>query len=411
MLIMASRPIGAWFKNAGSYSIAEGSKYDRIVLSILIFLGIWILSNRRMDWSKIIKDNRLLILLYVYLGISILWSDYPFISFKRWFKITGTVVMSFVILSEDNPLKALLSILRRSAYILIPLSIVLIKYFPEYGVQYSRWEGVRMATGVTTHKNSLGVLCAFSSLTLIWAFFRGRKMEKAHWLRAAGSADLLVIAISLFLLFGGESGTYSATSILIFSVGMLLYISLERTKSFSSTVSNNFRMLVLVGVVVVVLFRNLLLPPILESLGRNETLTDRAYIWASVLAIASRHPVLGTGYGGFWGLKSEAITSRYGVLQAHNGYLDVYLQVGVIGIIFLSLFLLELCGKARNMTSYDKDLGVLSICFVIMILLYNYSEAGFIETNCMWTIAVFLTGVLTIPSLYEKRDNVNRLPP
>lgn len=169
LLIMGSRPVGRWFNPTSVGSDAAGSPYDRFVLTMLILLALWVLSRRKINWSLLLKDNLWLILLYVYLGLSVLWSDFPFSSFKRWIKIFGAIPMALMILSEKQPLQALESVLRRCAYVLIPLSLVLIKYFPNYGVVYSRWEGTRMATGVTTHKNSLGVLCTLLAFFLIWA--------------------------------------------------------------------------------------------------------------------------------------------------------------------------------------------------------------------------------------------------
>jgi len=64
-----------------------------------------------------------------------------------------------VIVSEVNPRQSLASLLRRCAYVLIPFSVVLIKYYPALGRQYGRWSGIEMWIGVTNQKNSLGILC------------------------------------------------------------------------------------------------------------------------------------------------------------------------------------------------------------------------------------------------------------
>ena len=65
--------------------------------------------------------------------LSLLWSDYPFVGFKRWFKSLGDPLMALVIVSERYPAAALTSVLRRCAFLLLPLSVVFIKYFPALG--------------------------------------------------------------------------------------------------------------------------------------------------------------------------------------------------------------------------------------------------------------------------------------
>lgn len=398
LLIMGSRPVGKWFNYSPVLSEGgeAGSPLDRWVLSILMIIALLILSKRKIEWSRIFKDNLWLILLYVYLVSSVLWSDFPLVSFKRWFRITISVVLSVVILSEKQPLQSLESVLRRCAYVLVPLSLVLIKYFPNYGVQYDRWEGTRMGTGVTTHKNSLGVLCALSSFTLIWAVLRKFQVGKLFKNRYHSFADALVIGIGLFLLFGG-GGTYSATSITIFIVGITTLLVLSRMKNLAIYVSNNLKAMVIIGVGLFLLIGNLGLPTYFSFLNRNANLTGRDEIWSSILKVASQNSMFGVGYGGYWGMVKEAYSKHHEVMQSHNGYLEVYLQVGIVGIIALFAFFMEFCGKLRREFNYIFDWGVLGICFLIMVLLYNYTESGFIEAGFLWTITVFLTVFFSAP--------------
>ena len=80
--------------------------------------------------------------------------------------------MALLVLSEQEPWQAMQSLLRRTAYVLIPFSVLLIKYFPDLGVVYSRWTGEILWIGVTLQKNGLGRLCVISIFFLIWTFTR-----------------------------------------------------------------------------------------------------------------------------------------------------------------------------------------------------------------------------------------------
>jgi O-antigen ligase len=281
----------------------EGSAYDRFALNMLLLLSLWVLSRRKINWSLLLKNNIWLILLSVYLGLSILWSDFMFVSFKRWIKIAGTVIMACVILTETQPLKAIESMLRRCAYVLVPLSLVLIKYFPFYGILYTR-QGVRTATGVATQKNGLGVLCALSAFMLIWAIIRDKRSGELFKNLFHTIADVLVIGIALFLLFGGGSAS-SATSVLVFYVGIAFLLGLRIWKNLTEHVANHLKIFMVVGIVLFMLFNHFLSPMINSLLSRDETLTGRTDIWRSVLEVAALKPILGTGYGGYWGLHDE----------------------------------------------------------------------------------------------------------
>lgn len=408
LLIMGSRPVALWTSySASGISDQEGSFLDRIVLNVLTLFALFILFNRNIIWEPIIKDNYWLILLYIFLIVSVFWSDYPFSSFKRWLKITETIVMAFVILTERNPLDALESVIRRCSYILVPLSIVLIKYFPDYGVQYSEWEGVRMGTGVTTHKNSLGVLCAIISLVLIWSFIRTWRSSEHFQKRSQVVADILVIGIGIFLLFGG-GGTYSATSIFIFYVGITILLVFYKFKNLAGVVTNNLKVLLIISVMLYWIISSSIMPNISTMMGRDKSLSGRDEIWNSVLEVASQNAVFGVGYGGYWGLKKGAYSKHHEVKQSHSGYLDVYLQVGIVGVIILVMFFFNFCSKVKRGLFYVFDMGVLGVSFLVMVLLYNYSEAGFIDANFIWTVTVFLTVVLSAPYLHTKEiDNAS----
>src|ERR1700731_94138 len=136
--IIGSRFISTWL-GSQSEDVLEGSPLDRMVFLVLIVAAFIVLFKRRVDWGAIIRNNKWLFGYLLYLGISVLWSDYSFTSFKRWTKELGSVAMVLVILSESNPLEAIKAVLARTSYLLIPLSVLLIKYYPDLGRYYDQW--------------------------------------------------------------------------------------------------------------------------------------------------------------------------------------------------------------------------------------------------------------------------------
>src|SRR5437867_2052208 len=131
MLTIASRPLGAWLGAMGSNE--SGSTMDRFFLSGLGFVGITVLVRRHFNWRSTAHRQIWLLVLLAYMCLSTLWSDITLIALKRWGREWVVIVMALVIISEPNTRQAFAALLRRSAYVLIPFSLVLIKYYPMLG--------------------------------------------------------------------------------------------------------------------------------------------------------------------------------------------------------------------------------------------------------------------------------------
>jgi exopolysaccharide production protein ExoQ len=182
MLYISSKPLAVWLAPAALYGgveVSDGSPTDRIFLMALLGASLLVLISRKFDLAGSLREHRWLTLLLGFMLVSTIWSDDPSVSFKRWIRQLQAVIMGLMVLSEGSPPEAMKSIFRRTTYIMIPFSLLLIKYYPLYGVQYDRWTGYLMWTGVTTQKNGLGRLCLVSGFFLIWALVtRWRRRER-----------------------------------------------------------------------------------------------------------------------------------------------------------------------------------------------------------------------------------------
>jgi exopolysaccharide production protein ExoQ len=134
MFFAGSRWLSAWLDlqppldSADAYS--EGSPIDRAVFLALIIAGIAVLRRRRIDWFALFSSNKLLALYLLYCLVSVCWSDVPFIAFKRWGKDLGNPIMVLVILTTPDPTQALAQTLRRLAFLVLPLSVLFVRYYP-----------------------------------------------------------------------------------------------------------------------------------------------------------------------------------------------------------------------------------------------------------------------------------------
>jgi exopolysaccharide production protein ExoQ len=412
LLISASRPLGRWFLSApisAAGDIEAGSFLDRLVLGILILLAVVTLSRRKLDWSLFLKNNFWLVLVLLYMGISVLWSEITFSSFKRWVKTAGDIPVALVVLSEQKPLQALESVLRRCAYVLIPLSLVLIKYYPHLAVAYGRWSGGQMWCGVSLQKNQFGQLCALSIFILFWSLVRDGRSGNLLERRSQTLADLFVISVGGYLLLGCKD-SYSATSLGMLILGVAMLLALCWRKGMALYLVKHLKGFLVSVVFIYWVLHESVVEMIAPIFSRDETFTGRTDIWRLLLEFASRNPILGTGYGGFWAPGNRELerefTSQFILTNAHNGYLAVYTELGIVGLVLLAGFLLAYCGIVRRELNHSFEWGVYGICLLPMSLLCNISETSFLQSpNYLWSTLVFLTVVFSAPILWPTESD------
>src|SRR5438046_3019389 len=93
LLMAASRPVSQWLGGVGSVELAdaelEGSPLDATIFAVLLAAGLLVLLARRRRARTFWRANGPLLIFFFYCALSVLWSDYPFVAFKRWIKFGG----------------------------------------------------------------------------------------------------------------------------------------------------------------------------------------------------------------------------------------------------------------------------------------------------------------------------------
>src|SRR5438477_10076072 len=150
MLIIGSRSPTQWLAVGGymqGSSMEEGNPLDAFVFFTLIAAGFYILNRRQVSLSEIFRNNGWLMAFLLYCLVSILWSDFPFVAFKRWIKILGHPIMALIILTEPDLEEALIRLMKRCAYVVVPVSFLFIKYYPQWGRDFDPWPGAPSLNG------------------------------------------------------------------------------------------------------------------------------------------------------------------------------------------------------------------------------------------------------------------------
>ena len=134
MFIVGSRLPSQWLGGQVGQvaeALEEGNPLDRSIYFILMLLAIGILVSRSFNWGDFFARNLALMAFVGFALVSVCWSDFPFIALKRWFRDLGNYLVILVALSDPRPLEAVRTVLRRLCYLLIPLCILLVKYYPQ----------------------------------------------------------------------------------------------------------------------------------------------------------------------------------------------------------------------------------------------------------------------------------------
>jgi O-antigen ligase len=376
ILILGSRPVSLWFGPAGFAQGGESSPLDATIYSILIGAAWVVLSKREICWREFFARNRVLILLFLYMAISMLWSEAPFSSFKRFIKMIGMPMMVLVVLTERDPVVALATLARRFAYVLIPLSETLNKYFFSLAVHFDDWTGAKSIGGVAGNKNGLGQLCLIASLLLIWVLRTKATQSRGRLRKPQFILDASILYLAIYLLFKSSS----STSFVCFIVGLAVLLggSLRFIRWRIAT------LLVIGGIVFVTLESTVgIYESLTAALGKDPTLTNRTDIWRELWALRG-NSLVGTGFEGFWaGERLLTILQTRHINEAHNGYLEIFLSLGLVGLVLWLSFIAAAYKNCRRLIVTDYDLGRIGFTIFAVVLIYNFTESGIKGLSCI----------------------------
>jgi O-antigen ligase len=384
LFIAMSRPVTSW-TSGGSTDRAEayleGSPIDRTILTILIALAIGVLWKRRPAVAAILRSNTAIIVFFAYCMVSILWSDFPIVATKRWIRGVADVLMILVILTDRYPEAALQWIMTRAGFVLVPLSILFIRFYPELGRTYSIG-GKTMWTGVSTDKNGLGALCLMVGSVVLWRLMRtiSARQHEHRWRELL--ALTTVFGMIVYLLSVVDSKT--AQMCMGFSSVVIIFSFLFRRPwaIFAYTVATVAACYaVLIGGVA---------GDSLEVIGREATLTGRTAVWERVLRLVTS-PLFGAGYESFWLGNRLRTLERWGGNQAHNGYLEVYVNLGWVGWVFLASVIASGYRHMIAACRANPKMATLRAAFFVICMTYNFSEAAFKMMSPVWLMFLWAT--------------------
>ena len=371
----------------------------------LIFLVIYLITLCLLvlRWKKVIqvmtKDK--FIWLLVGLGVfSYFWSDAPDITKSRSIALIGTILFSLYLASRYS-LKEQLQLLGWTFGIAIIASFLFAVGLPRYGlmggVHFGAWRGIY------NHKNVLGKVMAPSTIVFLLLALGA---EKKRWLFWSG------LAFSVLLIIASRASS-PLINIFILIIELLFFRILRW--------HYDFMIPTLMGITTISTILYTLVSANAEAIaalfGKDLTLTGRTNFWPFILDKIWQRPWLGYGFGAFWrGLDGPSAdiwyASGWTPPNSHNGFLDLFLELGLIGF---SIYLIDF------VTSFQKGLahirlvktpdGFWPAMFLTYIVLANLTESTLvIQNNFFFVIQVAIFFSIRIPQSQSKSSKNIFLP-
>lgn len=384
-IVVLTNPIFPWTQRITySSDMIEGDKYLQLFKSGLFLITFLILIINWKIVKKIVLNEPYVFLIIIWAFCSTFWSEEPSMTIRRTIALLGATLVGLLFSIRLTHRKFLL-IFGYAFLFLNIMSVFVSIFFPSWGIMNNGlgWQGI------FNNKNALGNICFISVIFFLELIRTSRK--PIIWICG--------ILNSFFLLAMSKSMTSIAITVLIIFL-WILFINLQRLdrKIF-------FPLFLIIALSFTLLFwfyQNSDIKFLFDLLGKDMTFTGRIYTWDFVIYMFLQSPIIGYGYGAIWLGSNFGLGSyigrqiNYFASNAHNGYLDVLLQLGYVGGAFSVLYLSRVIIKWFSQI-FGKNLKkwpTWQIIFLTAIVIYNFFETDFLlNYRISWVILAYLAFV------------------
>jgi len=326
-----------------------------------LWCGVLVLPRWRVT-LRAVRDAWPILLLPVLTIASSLWSIDPILTLRRSSFFTLSTIMS-IYLGERYSIEEFAGLFAEAQCWLIFGSVAMFFISPAKVLDPSHagaWKGL------TIHKNVFGESMAVAVLLLMLVRFRRYRVLRAVFFVA--SVIMLYLAHSI-------TPTLACGAVIVL-IPVLRRVSRLRIQErvFAYTVCGGAAV---ASLCLAVSDSNDLLP----LLGKDSTLSGRAQLWSLVMNEIWKRPILGYGYEAFWqGFKgdSRGILEATGWLvpMAHNGYLDLWLGLGLVGLAVYAFVFFGAMRMALKHLRYDRrTIAAWPVAYLCFFALHNTAES------------------------------------
>jgi exopolysaccharide production protein ExoQ len=353
----------------------DGNPRWQLALAITYFVVLVVLLRSYRETFFALQRNWTLVSLLVLAVVSSLWADIPDLVFRRSMGLVGATLFGIALAVRISFLEQL-RMLKWLLRILAVLSLACVVLLPSYGISS---EGEWM--GVFNYKNALGSAMGLA-LLVEWQLPAISRLSKG--------VKLVAMMLYGVLLLHSDSVTP-----LVALIGMASLLNIYKFTALKLRVPL-YAVFLITGAIISAGLSFVIgnSDAVMGLLGRSSNLTGRTEIWSLAASFIPQKAILGYGYSGFWmgGAPESYVINRimHGtIMYSHNGYLEMFLSLGVVGFL-LTLVLLGVGMKRALYLSKQREVGLelWPLAFLLYFLLHNMGECTILQQNLEWAICV-----------------------
>lgn len=362
---------------------------NQLVYSFIFLLALSSLLPRYKKLLIWINHEKYIVFFLLWCGITIFFAIDPFVSFKRYFQYITTSLVFISFYENFGNEEFLLKIFKYLFSIYVILSLIICLIVPEAkDPSFNTWRGFHAT------KNNLGQYAGISVIFFSYLYLVSKSLTVKTY-------SIFFTILSILLLFG----SFSMTNIVLITFFIISFVVINSNKIFEPIgISRRFFfiMITLFGFmfISILIINPDLINIFFEITGKDPTFTGRTEIWALVLSQNVNDLITGVGFQSFWIPEklSKIILFQYWLPnQSHNGYVDIILEVGLIGLLLFS-FVVFLFFRRKKIKSSG-----LWVSIVIYVLILNFSESTLIRPH-HFTNVMFYCAYWTVS--YKKFNNI-----
>ena len=378
-----------------SRGAVEGSRQVQITLGLVFLLAAALIACGHLrEFASMLWNNRWFAALILFCALSAAWSAAPGVSVRRSIALIGQVVTAYAFTRGLRVVDVVRMVL--VFFTLITIAAFVTRWFaPELvTMQWDDQDGQYLFRGFFDHKNSYGRALSQAIVLGAACLLVGSLRALSPWLA------LIICSVALV-------ATWSKTGLLALGILPLTYPLLllcARHPPLAAVTPARFepplrrlpaKPVLLGAAAVLALIVGLLL---LLAIQVDTTLTGRTTIWQEAIRIGLRHPLLGHGFGAFWLGDLGASSSLHGplgwtVLSAHNAFIDIWLDLGGVGIVLLVGWLVVVAGRSLALLRREPlslANAALPFVFVHFLVLAMTGGAFLAYLNVTWFVFLLL---------------------
>lgn len=396
-ILFSVLPTGLSWSFKVSTEMVEGSIVRKLQWSSLFLVAVFLLWRIRFTYvGQFARGNPFVWLLLAFAVASVLWSHFPVMVVRQVIQFAGVLLMGMAVaIYVGNDVTRLVALCLDLLTAVLAISAIMVVIDP--GIALEKAVGIEGAwRGVLEQKNILGIACGVS--LLLWVYVQTHTPR--HWLYALG-----VLGLIFLCLLQSRSSSSLFFGLLSVAVYLALYKQYVRTPLFLVRLVL-FSLASLVAFHLYFFFLNDRFPALADFLGpfsalfgKSSDLTGRGDIWVYVWQSISTHWLLGTGYASFWlgpGGPSQYIVDalQWPVPNAHNGYLEILNELGLIGFGLFVLMMLFHISNLLKVYHSDRRQFAFHLAILIIFVISNFSESTALRVTSFLQVLFFFSLML-----------------